>query len=384
MRPSGSASSVSIFDVRHQTRAQRIVQRALAGDRMPHAYIFHGPDGVGKERFAAGLAGGLLCANPVQADVSGIPELSEWDGPTRDACGRCEDCRAVQAETHPDLHRVYRQLGKYHPDPTVRSRKALDLGVDVVRHFVIDCVGSKPARGRAKVFIVREADRITTAAQNALLKTLEEPPPTTVLVLLASSLERLLPTIHSRCQLISFSPLPHEFVARRLRELRPELSATHAEFCGSIAQGSLGDALLYADDGVVDYYERVAAALGSVASGGATETAKEWIEAAKTLGGFYRKRDPDVSDTEAQRQGLKVLLALASTWYRQGLHEAVGSTLAGSGHATASLTPESAAGAIAAISAAERRLDLNANVQLCLETMFFELARQRDPRIAKR
>ncbi len=349
-----------------------MVQRALRGNRVPHAYVFHGPDGVGKETFATAFARLLLCARPrsAEADLRGLPELADWTGPALDGCGECEDCRAVGADTHPDLHRIYRQLNAFHPDTAVRNRKALDLGVDVIRHFVIEAVGAKPARGRAKVFLIREADRITTAAQNALLKTLEEPPATTFLILLVSSLERLLPTTFSRCQLVSFSPLPQDFVAQRLRELRPELREDAVTYVAQLAEGSLGLAVQYVDDGVLAVREQIAPRLERLDAAAGPAIVKEWMESAKGLGTEYRRRDPEVSDTEAQRQGLYVLLSLASAWYRERLRSAVG-------------TPQreslvaSYADAISAINTAVQQINLNANVQLCLEALIFRLARQR-------
>jgi DNA polymerase-3 subunit delta' len=349
-----------------------MIQRALRGNRVPHAYVFHGPDGVGKEAFATAFAQLLLCPQPrsAEADLRKRSELADWTGPALDVCDECDDCRAVRADTHPDLHRIYRQLNAFHPDTAVRNRKALDLGVDVVRHFVIEAVGAKPGRGRAKVFIVREADRITTAAQNALLKTLEEPPATTFLILLVSSLERLLPTTFSRCQLVSFSPLPDDFVAQRLRELRPELEDDAVAYVAQIAEGSLGLALRYVDDGIPAMRERIVTPLERLDATGSSAVVKDWMESAKALGAACRRRDPDVSDTEAQRQGLHVLLSLASAWYRARLRSAVNES---EGAPRAAVCAD----AISAVNTAARQVELNANVQLCLEALVFRLARQR-------
>ncbi len=349
-----------------------MIQRALSGNRVPHAYVFHGPDGVGKEAFATAFAQLLLCPQPrsAEADVRKRAELAEWTGPAVDVCDECDDCRAVRADTHPDLHRIYRQLNAFHPDTAVRNRKALDLGVDVVRHFVIDAVGAKPARGRAKVFIIREADRITTAAQNALLKTLEEPPATTFLILLVASLERLLPTTFSRCQLVSFSPLPQSFVAQRLRELRPELEDDAITYVAQLAEGSLGLAVQYVDDGILAVREQIVTPLERLDASGGSTLVKEWMESAKALGAACRRRDPDVSETEAQRQGVSVLLSLASAWYRDRMRSAAT-------EAEAAARAAVYADAISAINTAVQQIDLNANVQLCLEALVFRLARQR-------
>ncbi len=83
-----------------------MIQRAVSGDRVPHAYLFHGPDGVGKERLALGLAELLLCAEPMNRSVEGGQTNAIGLEQLRVGCGKCADCRMVAAETHPDLHLV--------------------------------------------------------------------------------------------------------------------------------------------------------------------------------------------------------------------------------------------------------------------------------------
>ena len=103
---------MSIFDVQHQERAHRIIQRALASERMPHAYLFAGPEGVGREMLATRLAGILLCSSPIRRPIpEGIGGLHNL-GEGRDACGECQDCRLVAAGTHPDLFLIYRQINR--------------------------------------------------------------------------------------------------------------------------------------------------------------------------------------------------------------------------------------------------------------------------------
>ena len=116
----------------------------------------------------------LLASARAASGKPSTPSDSSW----HDACNQCEACHLALADTHPDIHIIHRQLIKYHDDSTVRNRKGLDLGVDVIRQFVIDAAAIKPAMGQRKIFIIREADLLTTSAQNALLKTIEEPPPT--------------------------------------------------------------------------------------------------------------------------------------------------------------------------------------------------------------
>ena len=154
---------------------------------------------------------------------------------------RC--CILMSAGNHPDFHSIYRELIEFHPDPKVRGRKALDLGVDVIREFLIAAAGSRPVRGRAKVYVVREAERMNVPAQNALLKTLEEPPPDTYIVLVTSSAARLLPTTRSRAQMVPFGALPPEFVRERLRASEKDLTDAEARFLATVSEGRLGPAL---------------------------------------------------------------------------------------------------------------------------------------------
>jgi DNA polymerase III subunit delta' len=343
---------MSLADVQFQTRAHRLIQRAIARERVPHAYIFHGPDGVGKELLARGLAQLLLCEQPIEHQVKTTDPLSRFLDVMRTGCGQCEDCRLVAAGTHPDWHLIYRQLNRDHPDPVIRRRKALEIGVDVLRHFVIEKVGHTPMRGRAKVFVIREADRITPQAQNALLKTLEEPPGTTFIILLVSSLDRLLATTLSRCQLIGFDSLPTAFVRGQLGGQRPDVPADHLDWYASIAEGRIGAAIEAVDDELYDVNDRLVAALapsdkararsGRGASPGPSEfdgsrlnspaTVKLWTDLAGELGTRYRKRDPEISTTEATRRGLKALLSLAAAWYADVLRvQAGGGGLAASG-----------------------------------------------------
>ncbi len=364
------------FDVQHQDRAVRLIQRALFAERLPHAYLFHGPDGVGKETFARRLVNVLLCERP---DESAGPD----GAPQRLACGTCEDCLLCAAGTHPDLHLVYRQLIKFHDDPTVRRRKGLDLGVDVVRQFVIDKVGSKPIRGRAKVFVIREADRITAQAQNAMLKTLEEPPETTFLVLLVSALDRMLPTIRSRCHVTPFGTLPPEFIAHKLGELLAEIPPDRARLCARFSQGSLGLALQHAEDRLDEHNERLIRMLIELPRQAVAAVAAWFESEAKALGEKYARRDPEITDTEARRRALKALFGLTATWYRDLLHTSTDSTdlIANAAYgdqlasAARGTTPGRAVAAITQLSETERRLDANVNTRLCLDELVIRLTR---------
>ncbi len=350
-----------LSDVLHQPRADRLIRQAMSSDRMPHAYIFHGPEGVGRELFAERLARMLLCEKP--------------DG---DACGLCRGCEMTGEGTHPDLHLIYRELIKQHPDTAVRARKGIDLGIDVIRTFVLDRVARKASMGQAKVFIVREAEKMTRAAQNALLKTLEEPPARTFIILVAAAIDALLTTVRSRCQPVAFGLLPPEFIVQRLRAEHPDISEDEARFCAQHANGSLGVALRHHTDGLTAYDARLAETVAGLAGTGVTAAAKRIVDDAKKLGEHHQKRDADISNTEAQRRGLKALFSLLSGGMREGLHASVGADTGGDGRyaaLTGALTPRGAAEAIRTVVAAERHLDLNVNTQLCVEGLLIRLGR---------
>ncbi len=390
---------MSLTDTKHQPQAHRQLQRALSRDRIPHAYIFHGPEGVGKETFARGMAQLLLCGNSTTKELSADEAAAIGLSAISVGCGTCDDCRTAIAGTHPDLHMIYRQLNREHSDSAVRKRKGLELGVDVVREFIIDKVARTPQRGRAKVFIIKEADVLNIEAQNALLKTLEEPPGATYLILLVVGLDYLLPTTQSRCQIIRFQTLPDEFVRARLRELRPGLSDPQLKWYSAFSAGSIGEALRAVDDGLFELSARLTDVMNHTQRRGAAELTKFFTEESKLLGERFSKRDPEITDTESARRGLKSLFRLAADHYAASLRASSGASQAiGAGamakrsaampgvgvaqvqpHRTwghdspnrGTLTEHAAR--IERLALAEQQLDLNANVQLIVETLANEL-----------
>jgi DNA polymerase-3 subunit delta' len=165
---------------------------AVAGSRLPHALLLHGPDGVGKERFAAALAAGLFCRRA---------------GPDLAPCGDCAECALSRAGSHPDLHWLRRP----------EDRKS--IGVDAVRE-ACERLGMTSLRGGYRVAVVTAAQLMTHSAQNAFLKTLEEPASRTMLVLVTQHPSGLLATLRSRCQRIEIpSPAPSNALEWLEREL---------------------------------------------------------------------------------------------------------------------------------------------------------------------
>ncbi|MGA7123381.1 MAG: DNA polymerase III subunit delta' [Polyangiaceae bacterium] len=228
--------SALLSTVRSQPTAVQTLRRALGSGRLHHAYLFDGPDGVGKERTAFGLAQALVCERRAVGSA--------------DACGACSACsRSVPrpGETrpvHPDV--VVIERGLYEPAAIGRrSPESQEISIDQVRTLVLARASFPPYEGHAKVFIVRRADELSIAAANALLKTLEEPGARTCFVLLCSSADALLPTIRSRTQRVRFGVLPDEVVAELLGERGVERERAQAIAC--IAGGTMASAVALAD-----------------------------------------------------------------------------------------------------------------------------------------
>lgn len=396
---------MSIFEVQHQPRAHRVIQRALASHRMPHAYLFAGPDGVGREMLAVRLAQVMLCQSPASvptpadAALADEPPVAPGSSDRRvaasprhlvescqDACGECDDCRLVHAGTHPDLFVVHRQLNREHPDTTIRKQKALNISVEVIRHFVIDRVARRPMRGRAKFFIIREAERMSEAAQNSLLKTLEEPPPDTFIVLVTSAADRMLPTTKSRCQPVVFQPLPVAFVAQRLEALRPDTPADEREFVARHSGGSLGTALRLIDDGLFAlkraWGDKLVELLNPPRGFAPHLLAQPFINDAKTIGKQAAERDPDMSDTDATRVGLQALLAALAGFYQDAQRQAAGAAVEQVNGdqprvidaIVRTQPPARIIAALQQINQADAAISRNAALELTMETTFIELA----------
>ncbi|MCK4691608.1 MAG: DNA polymerase III subunit delta' [Desulfuromonadales bacterium] len=185
-----------------------ILQRSLKNQRIAHAYLFDGPDGVGKRLVALALARALFCQ-------------------TGDGCGDCPPCRKVDHNNHPDLHLL--------------DAEGTSIKIDQVRSLQQD-LALRPLEGKYKVCLIDGAEQLNPAAANALLKTLEEPQPNTVIILLTSQPEKLLPTIRSRCQRLPFHRLPKQRLTEILAN-RLELDETEASILAALSEGSFQKAL---------------------------------------------------------------------------------------------------------------------------------------------
>lgn len=210
-------------DILGQERPKRILNRALAENKIPHAYLFYGSEGLGRFKTALTLAQALLCR--------------ERKG---DGCGACSACRRTASENHPDVAVIRPEVRQGAKDWIVDP----DLGtirIEQIRDFQ-RWISVRSFEGGWKVGIFEGADKMNPSASNALLKTLEEPPGSALLILISPTRSRLLPTLVSRCQPVYFAPLPREeletFLAAKTSLPREGLSLVSA-----LAGGSPGKAL---------------------------------------------------------------------------------------------------------------------------------------------
>jgi len=189
-------------------RQKEVLRRALKQDRLAHAYLFSGPEGVGKRLMALALARAVFCL--------------EGTG-----CGSCVACRKVDHMNHPDLHLV-------EPD-------GASIKIDQVRHLQKD-LSLRPSEAKRKVCVIDEIDKIGIAAGNALLKTLEEPSGEALFILLTPRPEAVLQTIRSRCQPLAFARLARELMFETLKR-QLELDETKAHILTALSDGSFKKAL---------------------------------------------------------------------------------------------------------------------------------------------
>ena len=194
-----------------------LLSRGVALDSLPPSLLLAGPAGVGKRRVAMAVAAALNCLQP--------PQSGKFE---RDACGECAACRRIARGVHPDV--ILIEPGE---TGTIKIEQVRD---------VIDRAGYRPFEGRRRAVVIDEADAMVPAAQNALLKTLEEPPSASMFILVSSMPDVLLPTVVSRCPRLRFGPLSVADVAEIL--VRDHgFAQSEAHVAAADADGSVGRAL---------------------------------------------------------------------------------------------------------------------------------------------
>ena len=199
------------------------MQAAIRDKKPFHAYLFQGEEGVGKEALARTFAAGLQC----QSESADKP------------CKECVSCRQMESGNQPDVIWV--------------TREKASLGVDEIREQLCNTMDIKPFSSPYKIYLVPEAEKMTEAAQNALLKTIEEPPEYGIVILMTSNISALMPTIQSRCLTMEFRPLSTAVVESYVKE-HCQVPDYQARASAAFAQGNLGKAMRYAKS--EDFIER--------------------------------------------------------------------------------------------------------------------------------
>jgi DNA polymerase-3 subunit delta' len=334
----------TLRDVEGQGRALEGLRRALARHRLHHAYLFAGPDGVGKGLSAWGLAAALLCVQPRE------------DG---DGCGQCNACQRVAGRQHPDLHVIERL-----PHAS-GSRLETFIKIGQIRELQRS-LSFKSFEGARRVVLLFEPESMNPSTANALLKTLEEPGDDTHFVLISHAAHRLLPTIISRCQRVRFVPLPRSMVASKIASISG-VDATTAALLAGLSEGSIGKGLVLAGSPLLEQRATLLERIDSP-------------EALRNIGALS-----ELADTLGRDKGeLPLLFLLLRTWYRDLMLVGAGAPVERLVHSDLVAQAQARAGMLpfAAITA---RLDLvneteqailvgNANARLFLERLFVRLA----------
>jgi DNA polymerase-3 subunit delta' len=323
-----------------QDAAVAALRQALASDRLAHAYLFTGPEGIVKATLARRLVSALLC----EAEPAARP------------CLECRSCKRVEAGEAPDVERIMvggvcDEGGPAHKDHSTDG--STRIRICQVRR--LERVASlTPFQAPRRIFILDSADDLQREAANALLKTLEEPPASVLLIVLATDVDELLPTVRSRCQELALRPMPHADLVTALRE-KPGLDPTTAEELADEAHGRYGLAVrLHTDPSLRMLHETAAADALRLASAGRNER----LDYAATVAGRWSKERASVLET----------LDAWRWWWRARLLEASRGT-----PSERACTPAQAVRALQAVQQTREHLLANTNPQLALEVMMLDL-----------
>ncbi|MCE5239597.1 DNA polymerase III subunit [bacterium] len=225
----------------------RILKRAAFSGRVPNAYLFVGQPHVGRRTVALQLAKALNCERRTQ--FASADEL--------DCCDECDNCRAFDRERHPDLMVVRPTLSLKGDDDLMQEAEEngegeqapdfIEIEGAMIRtgqiEALIEHTYLKRVQARHKIYLVISAETMNEAAQNRLLKTLEEPPPNTLLILTSANLGALLPTTISRCSVVNFEGVPSAEGEARLQERRPDMAPEQLHSLVALSGGRVGWAI---------------------------------------------------------------------------------------------------------------------------------------------
>jgi DNA polymerase-3 subunit delta' len=268
----------------------------LSRERLASTLLFVGPPGVGKYSFALKFGQTLLCSERLEGLL--------------DPCGNCLSCRQSLAGTHPDLLVVCRPADKsVIPVETFIGDRDHRMSAGLCHDISL-----KPFMGRRRVAIIDDADYLHEESANCLLKTLEEPPPRSVLILIGTSIQRQLPTIRSRCQIVRFAPLDESTLTRLIQQRLGVSDSAHAREISHFAEGSLTRAAQATDAATWQFRGEFMSHLARRES--------DPIRLAEMVTAFV---DSAGSEASARRDRLRMVIGFALDFYRQWLRAANGS-----------------------------------------------------------
>ncbi|MFA7073847.1 MAG: DNA polymerase III subunit delta' [Endomicrobiaceae bacterium] len=206
-----------------QNKAKAIISEQIRNNKIPHAYIFMGENGIGKSMMALEFAKVLNCT------------INDYTKTDTGACNHCAACEQINKGSYPDLHIINFEKQAEILEEDVDKQKTLKI--DIIRYMQKQ-VYMKTAEGKWKFFILEPAEKMTTAAANCLLKTLEEPPENTIIILIAKHKETIPVTIVSRAQTVFFQPLPSNEIAVYLQQ-QHSLSPENSLKIANLSDGSI-------------------------------------------------------------------------------------------------------------------------------------------------
>ena len=251
-------------------------KNAIAAGKLSHAYILHGERGMGKLNIAKEAAKAIQCE-------SNAPEKSDKTG---EACGQCKSCHQAESDNQPDIKYV---------TPAKKT-----LGVDDIREQINDDALIKPYGSPYKIYIIPKSDTMTVQAQNALLKTIEEPPSYAIFILLAANTDAFLPTILSRCVMLNAKTVSEGEIVNELKS-KFGVGDYDAKVAASFAGGNIGKAeKLISSDSFKDSKDSVTDLIRNVANGGMDVIAK-------TV--------KDLNDYKDDKEALKDYLDMIRVWF---------------------------------------------------------------------
>ncbi len=310
---------------------------SLRQGRLASTFLFVGPPGIGKRQFALRLAQGLLCERSEESDLA--------------PCGACSACLQVEARSHPDVELVSRPEGM--------SNIPLKLLIGDREHRsqegLCHWISLRPSSGRRRIAIIDDADHLNQEGANCLLKTLEEPPRRCLLILIGTSLQRQLPTIRSRCQIVRFHPLPADLLGRLIREADWNVSQEQIDELLRLAEGSFDRAREFADPALSEFAHQLLDPWFSRELE-STDVAKQVLAFVNAAG----------SDAPSRRKRLRHFIEWVIYRQRQMLHQTVARAPAAAEH-DACLELETINQRLDRCVVALQQIDANANLATLIE-----------------